>query len=117
MSLYSANKNVIIHVVKRLKKKKPILAFKVLSGLPGRDSCTKLCQGMCGGRAFQWTIVRGKKYKLVVVFQSCDLSLCKRMILFRRVSIPNQVVSCRYGYMVICDLIYEDQTTVNASLV
>ena len=46
-----------------------------------------------------------EKCELVGVFHSSDLSVCKRMIPCRRTSVPDQVVRCRYGYKVICDLI------------
>ena len=48
----------------------------------------------------------GEKCELVVVFQSCDLLVCKRMILCRRTSVQDQVVSCKYGYKVIYVTLY-----------
>ena len=47
----------------------------------------------------------GKECELVVVFQSRDLSVCKRMSSCRRTSVPDQVVSSRYRNKAICDLI------------
>ena len=47
----------------------------------------------------------GKECELVVVFQSRDLSVCKRMSSCRMTSVPDQVVSGRYCNKVICDLI------------
>ena len=38
----------------------------------------------------------GKECELVVVFQSRDLSVCKRMSSCRRTSVPDQVDSSRY---------------------
>ena len=35
-----------------------------------------------------------EKWELVVVYQSCDLSVCRRMILGKRTSAPDQVISC-----------------------
>ena len=46
----------------------------------------------------------GKECELVVVFQSRDLSVCKRMSSCKRTSVPDQV-SSRYHNKVICDLI------------
>ena len=40
----------------------------------------------------------GGKCELIVVFQRFDLSVCKKMILCRRTSGPDQVVSCRHGH-------------------
>ena len=57
--------------------------------------------GMVGYSSGQ--LLRGK-CELVDVFHSCDLSVSKKMSLRRRKSIPDQLVSCRYGYKVICDL-------------
>ena len=51
----------------------------------------------------------GKECELVVVFQSRDLSVCKRMSSCRRTSVPDQVVSSRYRNKAICDLIQKDQ--------
>ena len=45
----------------------------------------------------------GKECELVIVFQSRDLSVCKR-ISCRRTDVPDQVVSSRYPNKVICDL-------------
>ena len=47
----------------------------------------------------------GKECELVIVFQSRDLSVGKRMSSCRRMSVPNLVVSSRYRNKVICDLI------------
>ena len=46
----------------------------------------------------------GKECELVIVFQSRDLSVCKRMSSCRWTSVPDQVVSSRYRNKVICDL-------------
>ena len=48
----------------------------------------------------------GKECEPVIVFQSRDLSVCKRMSSCRKTSVPDQVVSSRYRNKVICDLIY-----------
>ena len=47
----------------------------------------------------------GKECELVIVFQSRNLSVCKRMSSCRRTGVPDQVVSSRYHNKVICDLI------------
>ena len=47
----------------------------------------------------------GKECELVIVFQSRDPSVCKRMSSCRRTGVPDQVVSSRYLNKVICDLI------------
>ena len=47
----------------------------------------------------------GKERELVVVFQSRDLSVCKRMSSCRRTGVPDQVVRSRYRNKVKCDLI------------
>ena len=56
---------------------------------------------MWAGRSFQWMIMRGKNVD-VIVFQSRDLSICKRMSSCRRTGVPDQVVSSRYRNKVIC---------------
>ena len=47
----------------------------------------------------------GKECEFVVVFQSRDLSACKRMSSCRKTGVPDQVVRSRYHNKVICDLI------------
>ena len=39
--------------------------------------------------------------ELKVAFQSCDLSVCKKMIVWREASVPDQVVRSRKSYKVI----------------
>ena len=47
----------------------------------------------------------GKERELVVVFQSRDLSVCKRMNSCSRTGVSDLVVGSRYRNKVICDLI------------
>ena len=47
----------------------------------------------------------GKECELVIVFQSQDLSVCKRKSSCRRTGVPDQVVSSRFRNKFICDLI------------